>query len=177
MIVAVAGAVARRGVPAWETRALLRINTLPDALHGPVWPVMQAGSLASVGVVSVLTLRKGHTRRATGVAVAGGAAWLVCKPLKRLVHRRRPDPESSDINIRGPVQTGLGYPSGHAAVVTAIGVVLANDATRGQVLALAGVAGVVGISRIYVGAHYPLDVVGGWAAGLVMGIFGRKLLN
>ena len=48
-------AMARRSVPEWDDNTFRKINGLPDALHGPVWPVMQLGSLASVGVVAGLT--------------------------------------------------------------------------------------------------------------------------
>lgn len=172
LIVVLAGAAARRGIGPWEEVTLRTINTLPDALYTPVWPVMQFGSLTAVGVVASLASRHGESGRAARVAVAGGAAWLVCKPLKRLAHRRRPDPEADRVKIRGSAQTGLGYPSGHAAVATAMGVVLAKGASTRQVCGFAGLAGAVGMSRIYVGAHYPLDVLGGWAAGMVTGMWG-----
>lgn len=176
-VVGLAGVVARRGVARWEEEALRSVNGLPDVLHGPVWPVMQFGSLASVGVVAALAYRNSHPRHAAGVAVAGGGAWLVCKPLKRLVRRPRPDPQDPGIRIRGPAQTGLGYPSGHAAVAAAMGAVLAWDASSAERVGLATLAGAVGMSRMYVGAHYPLNVAGGWAVGLLAGMVGQRLLR
>lgn len=171
--VAAMAAIARQGVPRWEDETFRRINGLPDWLHGPVWPVMQLGSLASVGIVAGLTRRLDRRpRRAGTVALAGGAAWLVCKPLKRLVGRPRPD--SATTRVRGAAQTGLGYPSGHAAVAAAMGAVLAKGASRRRRGGIALLAGTVGASRVYIGAHYPLDVVGGWAAGLAMATLVRS---
>ena len=169
-------ALARRGVPHWDDDGFRRINGLPDALYGPIWPVMQLGSLASVGVIAGLTrLLDRRPQRAGTVALAGGTAWLVCKPLKRLVGRPRPDPEVTVVKIRGMTQTGLGYPSGHAAVAAAIGSVLARGASRRQLGGISLLAGTVGASRVYIGAHYPLDVLGGWAAGLAMATLARTL--
>lgn len=169
-------AVARRGVPKWDTDTFLKINGLPDALYGPVWPVMQLGSLASVGMVAGLTRRLDRRpQRAGAVALAGGAAWLVCKPLKRLVDRPRPDPATTEVRVRGMTQTGLGYPSGHAAVAAAMGIVLARGASHRRRSGIILLAGTVGASRVYIGAHYPLDVIGGWAAGLATGALARSL--
>ncbi|MDJ0497692.1 MAG: phosphatase PAP2 family protein, partial [Acidimicrobiia bacterium] len=114
-------------------------------------------------------------RRAGTVALAGTAAWLVCKPLKRLTSRPRPDANETAVKTRGAAQTGLGYPSGHAAVATAMGTVLAKGASRSRLGGIALVAGTVGASRVYIGAHYPLDVAGGWAAGIATATLVRSL--
>ena len=177
LFVVAAGMAARRGIAPQEKVLFRRVNALPDELHGPVWPMMQLGSLASVGVIAGLVFRSGEARRAAAVAMAGGGAWLVCKPLKRLVHRSRPDPGVTEVIVRGPTQTGLGYPSGHAAVAAAMAAVLDHDSSAARAGGLAALAGIVGLSRVYVGAHYPLDVFGGWAVGLVMGMLGRSLLR
>jgi undecaprenyl-diphosphatase len=65
----------------------------------------------------------------------------------------------------GSADNGLGYPSGHAAVAIALVSALPEPSHRSWKVAGALLALTVGVSRIYVGAHYPLDVIGGWALG------------
>lgn len=157
-----------RGVSPTEERSFRSVNDAPDALHPVIWPLMQTGSLGSV-FVTAAALRRGHrTPRAAVVLAAGSAVWGGIKLVKPLVGRGRPDTLLSDVRVRGPAQTGLGYPSGHAAVSVTLGI-LATRSPRVRAVAVSA-AVLTGLSRIYVGAHLPLDVLGGFAAGCVVGL-------
>ena len=69
---------------------------------------------------------------------------------------------------RGRDAAGLGYLSGHAAVAVALGcTALPHLGPAGRAIALTAVP-LVGLTRIYVGAHLPLDVAGGVALGLAV---------
>ncbi len=70
--------------------------------------------------------------------------------------------------IRGTAALGRGFVSGHAAVVTALVVVAWPWLNRPGRVACAVLAAAVCLSRVYVGAHLPLDVVGGAALGLAV---------
>ena len=61
----------------------------------------------------------------------------------------------------------LGFPSGHAAVAAALTAVVAAHLSRRWLIIALGSAVILG--RLYVGAHLPLDVVGGVALGAVAG--------
>jgi len=93
--------------------------------------------------------------------------WGGIKLVKPLIGRGRPADLLDDVRVRGAAQSGLGFPSGHAAVSMTLALV-ATRSTRVHSAALAA-ALVAGISRIYVAAHLPLDVVAGTAAGWVVG--------
>ena len=82
--------------------------------------------------------------------------------------RGRPADLVDDVRIRGAAALGRGYVSGHAAVVTLL-VVLAWPylGRRGRIAAVA-VAAFVCLARVYVGAHLPLDIIGGAALGLAV---------
>ncbi|HEY8340991.1 MAG TPA: phosphatase PAP2 family protein, partial [Egibacteraceae bacterium] len=86
--------------------------------------------------------------------------------------------------VRPP--TGSSFPSGHAAVGAAVMTVLADSAQRRWARTLLhGLGAYVGWSRVFVGVHYPTDVLGGAGLGLALGslwrgpvaALGRRLLG
>jgi len=100
---------------------------------------------------------------------------------KILVGRLRPD-VASGIVLRVPAEIDSSYPSGHALIVS-IGAAFSLARFRRKTLAafLALEAGLVCYSRVYVGVHYPLDVVGGVLLGIAIALTGavavEKLLG
>ena len=160
-----------------EERVFRSINRAPDALAAPVWAAMQLGSLPAVYGVGAVLVRTGRPPTAAATVLVGTAVWGGVKLIKRRVGRGRPDAMLGDVTVRGDPQTGLGYPSGHAAVVAALAFVV--PPADNTVLRAAAVvtAEAVGGARIYVGAHLPLDVAGGLAIGTICGLAARALLN
>lgn len=150
-------------VSAGEERVFRAFNGGPDGLAPFVWPVMQMGSLGAVYVAAALRYRRSGRREALPVAVVGTAVWAGVKLVKPFVGRGRPSAHLRGVRLRGAAQSGLGYPSGHAAVSLLLAL-SASATVRSRRIALLGAA-VTGASRMYVGAHLPLDVVGGAAIG------------
>ena len=89
--------------------------------------------------------------------------------LKPLVGRLRPCKVLEGFRLLVPCGGRWSFPSAHAANAAAVAVVLAGWYPRWRI-AFGVLAFLVGYSRIYVGVHYPLDVLGGWALGIVCGI-------
>jgi undecaprenyl-diphosphatase len=145
------------------------ISGLPQAVQVPGWVVMQAGSLGAV-VASTAAAAAVHRRDiAIRFAVAGGAMWIGAKGAKHLIGRGRPADHLEGVAIRGREQSGLGYPSGHAAVSASLAVVASRTWPRAS-LALGAAAAVTAVMRVYDGAHFPSDVLGGAAAGIAAGV-------
>lgn len=151
-----------------EAALFSSVNSLPDGLHGPAWVVMQLGTLGAAPAAGAVAWLVGERRVATQLAVAGSATWALSKVVKAVVRRDRPAGLLAGVAVRGPAATGLGYLSGHAGVATAMAATLVTRlGVRRSAPALVA-AGAVGLTRIYVGAHLPLDVAGGAALGLLV---------
>ncbi len=152
-----------------EERLFRVLNNGPDAVHFPVWAVMQAGSLWAVFVVGAVLRLQGERMKTAVAVLVGTAVWAGVKRVKRFAGRGRPAAHLDDVHVRGQDQTGLGYPSGHSAVSLSLALIATQGLGVGVQVAGIGVALFTGGARMYVGAHLPLDVVGGLAIGLVIG--------
>lgn len=174
-------AARRRRVSGAEERVFRTFNDRSDHLAWPVWIVMQAGSLTAVSALAAQAARRGQRGRAATAAAYGTAVWAGIKLVKPYVRRGRPAEYLDGVVVRGEPQRGLGYPSGHAAVAMTVGLMapcaLGRPAHPIDVLGAVGVAALTGAARMYVGAHLPLDVVGGLAIGTATGRLGSRLLS
>lgn len=133
-------------------------------------------ALGSPGVLTLLVIAASvflllarHHRSALLVLAATGSGALATRLLKLSFDRPRPELIPADIYI-----STASFPSGHAMgsafVYLTLGALLAQASTNQRLkLYVLGVAlaltGVVGISRVYLGVHWPSDVLAGWAAG------------
>ncbi len=164
-------------VTAAEERSFRTVNDLPDELHPAVWTVMQAGSLAAVLVVAAHAWGRGNPDRAVSTFIAGTAVWGGAKALKPVVGRGRPQQHLADVTVRGQTPTGLGYPSGHSAVAMTLALAATGGARPVVRAAAATVAAATGLGRMYVGAHLPYDVIGGFGIGILCGGAAGKLTS
>jgi membrane-associated phospholipid phosphatase len=160
-----------------EARAFRLVNDLLSVPFGIVWVPMQLGNFLIVPAAALAALAFRRWRLAIELAVAGGAVYLLAKQVKHFVHRGRPDTVLSDVIVRGAHPTGLGYTSGHIAVVTALALVATPWLPRWARWLVAAAVVAVFFARMYVGAHLPLDMVGGAALGLATGAAVRLALG
>ena len=174
--------VARAGTPrSFDADILLAFRQAgqPNVPVGPLWLEGAMRDITSLGSASVLVLittatiiyfllvRRWATALLIFVAVAGGQ--VLSSLLKVGIDRPRPELVSHLVT-----ETSLSFPSGHAMLSAVTYLTLGSLAARflpGRVakiyvLSLSVlVAVLVGVSRIYLGVHWPSDVLAGWCAG------------
>ncbi|SNS11180.1 undecaprenyl-diphosphatase [Geodermatophilus saharensis] len=162
--------IAQRGqLPVLERDLFRLFNDLPAGILPAVWVVMQLGNVLAVPALAVAAAVGRHFRAARDLLVSGLAAYLAADLVKSLVGRERPAglPVGAVLH-EGPIG-GAGFVSGHSAVAAALATAAAPYLTRrGRRVAWA-LAWSVALARVYVGAHLPLDVVGGVALGWAIG--------
>ena len=168
-LVVASGLLARQDVGAAESGAFHLVNGLPDGAYRPVWLPMQYGTFGTVPALTAVAVAARRPRLAVAIGAAGTAAWLLAKAVKPVVDRGRPMSVVPDVRLRGKEEGDRGFPSGHAAVSAALTVVLLPRIPTRYRPIPAALAVFVPFARWYVGAHLPLDTVGGSALGTAIG--------
>jgi membrane-associated phospholipid phosphatase len=100
--------------------------------------------------------------------------WLVVELTKSLLHRRRPYVRLTQARVVGHRHTGRSFPSGHTSQVFFMVTLIAQHfhAAIWASLPLYAIALLLGVTRMYVGAHYPRDVLAGAILGSAWGLLG-----
>jgi membrane-associated phospholipid phosphatase len=162
-----------------ETDAFRLVNDfpLPTWFYPVVWTLMQFGNIASVPAVVATAGIARRWRMALDFAVAGATIYLLAKVVKSLFERGRPQTLLDSVHILGEPARGLGYVSGHSAVAIALATVAAPYLGRRARRWVWAAAVSVCVFRVYVGAHLPLDVIGGIALGWAAGAAAHLILG
>lgn len=154
---------------------IVRFDTVVTAFvhHWPKWlktPMLVVTNAGQPAVMTAIAVAAGmiawhNDDKVTTLAyVIGLAAMGANSILKHYVHRTRPD----TLYVSNMYFKSSSFPSGHSFSATVVcGLLLATTTPLSTVVvvALAIVALAVGISRVYVGAHFPTDVIAGWVLG------------
>lgn len=142
------------------TRAMRGITHLADA----------SGFVAFASVL----FTSGQQSAGIALACAAALTGLVVGVVKRVCKRPRPTHALQGFSALTENPDAFSFPSGHTATSFAVAVALGGTTTPLAALAFL-FASLVGSSRVYLGAHYPLDVVAGAGIGTLMGLLVRFL--
>lgn len=175
VIAIISGLVAAGGsVPRWEADVFHAINDLPDLLEKPMWLFQLAGLLA---VPALVALGAAFFRRwwLAGCLLAFVPIKLFVEKaiVKQLVERQRPyitvcDNDGTCAHFRDAPTSGLSFVSGHAIIAWGVAGLLWPYLPKRWRWVPIALAAVNSMARVYLGAHNPLDVVGGGAIGLAV---------
>jgi membrane-associated phospholipid phosphatase len=144
------------------------INGLPGWLYRPMLAAQYLGVLAMPLVVAAVALAWRRWRLAAALVLVVPLKLALERVAKHLVQRQRPGTTVPDAILRGVPHHGLSFTSGHAIITFAIAGLLALVLPRRWAVVAFVLATCNGVARVYLGAHNPLDVVGGAAIGLMI---------
>jgi glycosyltransferase 2 family protein len=160
----------RLEVDSFDARLFGTINTWPAWLLWPFIIITQLGGLGATVIWAGLGWYLRGPRAAGVIALSGLVGWLIAKPFKVLAGRGRPQDLLDLPRLTSQeLFSGMGYPSGHATLAAACITALLFYVNRRQRRYLYFVLLLVGLSRIYLGGHFPRDIIGGFALGALVG--------
>ena len=163
--------IARTGrVGGTERTVFEAINGLPSAGEPLGNAVQYLGTLAIGPVVVVVALVLRRWRLAGAAALVTGLKLLMERGVWKVVYRERPAITEPNAIVRGSTATaGASFVSGHVILSTGLAWVI-TPYLRGRWRIVPWVVvALIAFARIYLGAHNPIDVVGGFALGLAAG--------
>lgn len=137
-------------LPSWLWLFFITITQL-----GNIWVLLALAALLLLNRNRLLTLR---------LLIGGLAAYMISGFAKGALGRPRPDGFIFGLVLRD-FSWGPGFPSGHMALATAIALIARPHIPGHYRWVVLPVIALVGLSRIYLGVHAPMDVVGGFAIG------------
>lgn len=153
--------------PDWVYPLLVPLSTVNDRLFFKV---------AILALVIAMVWRGGRARRAALLAlVAFPIADGICNLAKHMVPVARPFQELADVHLRVGSTASMGTASSHAANLAAVATVMTLGLGFRWGAAWIAAALVVGVARVYAGAHYPNQVLLGWAIGISVGFMADRL--
>ncbi len=176
VIVLTSFAAAAQSLTGIELTIFRSINNWPESLRLLFFAITQLGSAWVLYAITLTALWKRRYRLSLRLFFTGAVAFIMCELLKQSIGRPRPEAILGSINLRDSIVVGNGFPSGHTAVATALAFVLwPLLPSRWRWLAPVLVM-LVGLSRVYLGVHAPLDIVGGIAVGVLV-VSASKLIT
>jgi undecaprenyl-diphosphatase len=186
VFIALASRLADGGPLPFDEPLMLLLRSADDR-SVPIGPPWFAGvardftALGSIGVLSFITLvvgghlaLQGRARLAVFIVAAVAIGMLLSSALKLGFDRARPDLVPHCTTVYSP-----GFPSGHALLSAATYLTLAallaqvQPRRRLRIFLLASAAALtclIGVTRVFLGVHWPSDVMAGWAAGTVWAV-------
>jgi len=188
---ALAAIIGAGGLAQFDRELLTGLRTpgAPSDPIGPAWLEEAARDITALGgtpILALLTLAaalqlwiNGHARRALFALLAIGGAQVLSETLKALIARPRPDIVPHEVAVYS-----ASFPSGHAMLAAAayftLAFVLAPEIERtrnrtGLYASAAVLVFLIGVSRVYLGVHWPSDVIAGWFAGLAWAVAAATL--
>lgn len=144
----------------------------PKWLDRVMWLATQMGNMLIAFLLAGLFFVQDYHRLAVEVILGTLTLWLLVETIKALTDRARPFFDLEGTRVIGWRQLGRSFPSGHTAQTFFLVTLLSHQfqLVTWVTVPLYTVAVLVGFTRMYVGAHYPRDVIAGAVLGSIWGV-------
>ncbi len=153
----------------WEYSTFKVFYNLPIGLRPIFLTITQLGSAWMVLILCLISLANHIKGLAHKILLNGAITYIAVEYLKHIVGRPRPQffyPQT--IAPREPFAIGNGFPSGHTAMATVLALTILPYLPKKYYWLVPTWIVTVAISRVYLGVHAPLDVIGGVALGVLI---------
>lgn len=152
-----------------ETNVFEWIYSMPDSLR---WFALLATQLGNfwvvIGIVGLLFVVRWNPRLSLTVFRNSVLTYIVIQSLKLLINRPRPMILLQEVSSREIAVFGDGFPSGHTALATVLSLTLLPYLPKRLRWLPVAWVGLVAWSRVYLGVHAPLDILGGIVIGMIV---------
>jgi membrane-associated phospholipid phosphatase len=151
---------------------LLNVRGYPKWLDHFMWLTTQLGNMLAALIAALLAFIFNQCPLAIEIVIGTFTLWLLVETIKAIADRNRPFLTLDQTRVVGLREKGDSFPSGHTTQIFFLMTLFVNyfQLGLGGSIALYAIATLVGFTRIYVGAHYPRDVLAGIVLGSVWGI-------
>ena len=158
----------------WAFRFFNMRGSRPVWLDRTMLGFTQLGSGIAAIAIGLILFLAGYRLGAYELLLGTLSLWIVVELVKALVRRSRPFARVTEARIVGYRAGGRSFPSGHTSQAFFMATLMASHfhASAWVVFLLYAIALFVGITRMYVGAHYPRDVLAGAILGSAWGLLG-----
>jgi membrane-associated phospholipid phosphatase len=138
----------------------------------------QLGNILTAFLLAGLFFMGNYRGLAVEIILGTLTLWLLVETIKALSDRDRPFLALDNARVIGWREKGDSFPSGHTTQIFFLTMLLSRwfSLGAGAIVALYALAALVGFTRIYVGVHYPRDVIGGAVLGSVWGILAMLMV-
>jgi membrane-associated phospholipid phosphatase len=158
-----------------DTWVFLLINLRgyhPKWLDRVMWLVTQVGNVVTAVLLVATFFALNMRRLAIEVTLGTITLWLLVETIKELTDRARPFLALESTRVIGWREPGRSFPSGHTSQAFFLMTLFIYHFQPGilGMITLYAVALLVGFTRMYVGAHYPRDVIAGAVLGSLWGV-------
>ena len=152
-------------------------NPILDNIMIFITSLGNGGMIWIAATIALLIPKK--TRRAGVMSAVALLGSLIINNniVKNIVQRPRPFVTFTDLQIIIPIPSEFSFPSGHTSSSFAAAAVFYRHLPKKLGLPSVILAGLIGFSRLYVGVHYPTDVIAGVLMGILLSYMAEYLVN